>query len=179
MGNVLFYVHIYFIPKSGGTSFFALFFYMHLTASRCGFNIYPLQLRQVVEQDNKNFSSFDIASPRWFKENYLVIFAICTIIGWKVFGYNLIVMLAAMVAVPKEMIEAALNLSKTPATLKQLRCVWRQERFSICRTAIRALRWSLSMALTLTGAMCACLMQRAAKIWKNVINFRYRAKFAV
>lgn len=52
-------------------------------------------------------SWFDITSPRWFKENYLVIFAICTIIGWKVFGYNLIVMLAAMVAVPKEMIEAA------------------------------------------------------------------------
>ena len=52
-------------------------------------------------------SAFDITSPRWFKENYLVIFAICTIIGWKLFGYNLIIMLAAMVAVPKEMIEAA------------------------------------------------------------------------
>ena len=50
---------------------------------------------------------FDMESPRWFKENYLVIFAICTIIGWKVFGYNLIIMLAAMVAVPREMIEAA------------------------------------------------------------------------
>ena len=50
---------------------------------------------------------FDIESPRWFKENLLVIFSICTIIGWKVFGYNLIVMLAAMVAVPREMIEAA------------------------------------------------------------------------
>ena len=50
---------------------------------------------------------FSMESPRWFKENYLVIFAICTTIGWKVFGYNLIVMLAAMVAVPKEMIEAA------------------------------------------------------------------------
>lgn len=49
----------------------------------------------------------DMESPRWFKENYLVIFAICTIIGWKVFGYNLIIMLAAMVAVPREMIEAA------------------------------------------------------------------------
>lgn len=48
-----------------------------------------------------------LSSPRWFKEDYLVIFAICTIIGWKVFGYNLIVMLAAMVAVPKELIEAA------------------------------------------------------------------------
>lgn len=52
-------------------------------------------------------SWFDLESPRWFKENCLVIFAICTIIGWKVFGYNLIVMLAAMLAVPKEMIEAA------------------------------------------------------------------------
>ena len=52
-------------------------------------------------------SWFDLESPRWFKENWLVIFAICTIIGWKVFGYNLIVMLAAMLAVPKEMIESA------------------------------------------------------------------------
>lgn len=52
-------------------------------------------------------SWFYLESPRWFKENWLVIFAICTIIGWKVFGYNLIVMLAAMLAVPKEMIEAA------------------------------------------------------------------------
>lgn len=52
-------------------------------------------------------SWFDLESPRWFKENWLVIFAICSIIGWKVFGYNLIVMLAAMLAVPKEMIEAA------------------------------------------------------------------------
>lgn len=52
-------------------------------------------------------SWFDVESPRWFKENWLVIFSICTIIGWKVFGYNLIVMLAAMLAVPKEMIEAA------------------------------------------------------------------------
>ena len=52
-------------------------------------------------------SWFGVESPRWFKENWLVIFAICTIIGWKVFGYNLIVMLAAMLAVPKEMIEAA------------------------------------------------------------------------
>lgn len=52
-------------------------------------------------------SWFSVSSPRWFKEDYLVIFAVCTIIGWKVFGYNLIVMLAAMAAVPKEMIEAA------------------------------------------------------------------------
>lgn len=51
--------------------------------------------------------SIGLESPRWFKEDILVIIALSSIIGWKVFGYNLIVMLAAMVAVPKEMIEAA------------------------------------------------------------------------
>lgn len=48
-----------------------------------------------------------IPSPRWFKETGLVIVAISTIIGWKVFGYNLIILLAAMVDVPSELIEAA------------------------------------------------------------------------
>lgn len=51
--------------------------------------------------------AFGMESPRWFKENGLVIFAISTIIGWKAFGYNLIVLIAAMVSVPKELIEAA------------------------------------------------------------------------
>lgn len=48
-----------------------------------------------------------VQSPRWFKETGLVVVAISVIIGWKVFGYNLIVLLAAMVDVPKELIEAA------------------------------------------------------------------------
>lgn len=48
-----------------------------------------------------------ISSPRWFKESWLVIFTISTIIGWKVFGYNLIILLAAMISVPRDMIEAA------------------------------------------------------------------------
>ncbi len=45
--------------------------------------------------------------PRLFKESGLVIVAIGMIIGWKVFGYNLIVMLAAMMDVPRDLIEAA------------------------------------------------------------------------
>ncbi len=46
-------------------------------------------------------------SPRWFKESGLVIVVIGVIIGWKVFGYNLILLIAAMVEVPRELIEAA------------------------------------------------------------------------
>lgn len=56
---------------------------------------------------NEILKMMGMTSPRWFKEPFLVIFAISTIIGWKVFGYNLILMLAAMVSVPREMIEAA------------------------------------------------------------------------
>jgi sn-glycerol 3-phosphate transport system permease protein len=52
-------------------------------------------------------SAIGLESPRWFKESGLVIAAISMIIGWKVFGYNLIVMLAAMVAVPQDLLEAA------------------------------------------------------------------------
>ena len=48
-----------------------------------------------------------LESPRWFKESGLVIVVIGLIIGWKVFGYNLILLTAAMVDVPKELIEAA------------------------------------------------------------------------
>ena len=52
-------------------------------------------------------NEFGLESPRWFKESGLVIVAIGLIIGWKVFGYNLIILLAAMVDVPRELIEAA------------------------------------------------------------------------
>lgn len=52
-------------------------------------------------------SAIGLESPRWFKESGFVIAAISMIIGWKVFGYNLIVMLAAMVAVPQDLLEAA------------------------------------------------------------------------
>ncbi len=52
-------------------------------------------------------SGIGVESPRWFKEPGLVIIAIGLIIGWKVFGYNLIVLLASMVDVPRELIEAA------------------------------------------------------------------------
>ena len=69
--------------------------------------LFSFVLGHLIERGKGFLSWFDVESPRWFKENWLVIFAICTIIGWKVFGYNLIVMLAAMLAVPKEMIEAA------------------------------------------------------------------------
>ncbi len=52
-------------------------------------------------------SEIGLESPRWFKESGLVIAAISLIIGWKVFGYNLIVILAAMIDVPQDLIEAA------------------------------------------------------------------------
>ncbi len=52
-------------------------------------------------------SAVGLESPRWFKEPVLVVIVIGLIIGWKVFGYNLILLLSAMVDVPKELIEAA------------------------------------------------------------------------
>jgi sn-glycerol 3-phosphate transport system permease protein len=52
-------------------------------------------------------STIGLNSPSWFKDPSFVIMAISLIIGWKVFGYNLIVLFSAMVAVPMDLIEAA------------------------------------------------------------------------
>ena len=48
-----------------------------------------------------------LSAPVWFKTSGLVIVAISVIVGWKVFGYNLLIMLSAMISVPADVIEAA------------------------------------------------------------------------
>ncbi len=48
-----------------------------------------------------------LESPNWFQTPKYVIVALGIIVAWRAFGYNLIVYLAAVVEVPKELIEAA------------------------------------------------------------------------
>ncbi len=48
-----------------------------------------------------------LESPNWFQTPKYVIIALGIIVAWRAFGYNLIVYLAAVVEVPKELIEAA------------------------------------------------------------------------
>lgn len=48
-----------------------------------------------------------LKSPNWFQTPKYVIVAIGIMVGWRAFGYNLILYLGAIVEVPKELIEAA------------------------------------------------------------------------
>ena len=50
---------------------------------------------------------FGLESPNWFQTPHYVIVALGILVAWRTFGYNLIVYLAAVVEVPKELIEAA------------------------------------------------------------------------
>lgn len=50
---------------------------------------------------------FGLTSPNWFQTPKYVIVALGLLVAWRAFGYNLIVYLAAVVEVPKELIEAA------------------------------------------------------------------------
>lgn len=52
-------------------------------------------------------SKFGIQSPFWLKTNGLVIIVLSLVTAWKSFGYNLIILLASIVEVPKELIEQA------------------------------------------------------------------------
>ncbi|MFV0580295.1 MAG: carbohydrate ABC transporter permease [Fusobacterium ulcerans] len=56
---------------------------------------------------SKVYEIFGIESPFWLKTNGLVILLVSIITAWKIFGYNLILLLAGILEVPTEMIESA------------------------------------------------------------------------
>ena len=56
---------------------------------------------------SKVYELFGIESPFWLKTNGLVILLISIITAWKIFGYNLILLLAGVLEVPSELIESA------------------------------------------------------------------------
>lgn len=51
--------------------------------------------------------------PIWSQTSGLVIVVLCLITSWKIFGYNVIVLMAGVASVPMELIETA-KLEKTP-----------------------------------------------------------------
>lgn len=57
---------------------------------------------------------FDVSMPMWTKTDGWVIVILCLITSWKVFGYNFIVLYAAINGVDRELIEAA-RLDRVPA----------------------------------------------------------------
>lgn len=56
---------------------------------------------------SKVYGIFGIESPFWLKTNGLVILLVSIITAWKIFGYNLILLLAGILEVPTELIESA------------------------------------------------------------------------
>ncbi len=53
------------------------------------------------------YEVFNISPNSWLKTNGLVILLVCMITAWKIFGYNLILLLAGVLEVPTELIENA------------------------------------------------------------------------
>lgn len=53
------------------------------------------------------YKLFGSSSPFWFKTNGLVIVTLSLITSWKMFGYNLILLLAGIFEVPLELLESA------------------------------------------------------------------------
>lgn len=96
-----------YMVKKGQTIYRSLLFLPSLLSLAVASILFLWIYNPMAGPINEILHFFGLSSPRWFKEPYLVILSISTIIGWKVFGYNLILLLAAMVSVPKEMIEAA------------------------------------------------------------------------
>lgn len=59
------------------------------------------------------WSFFGAKFPNWAATNGLVIVVMALVVSWKMFGYNIIVLVAAIDSVPMELIETA-KIEKTP-----------------------------------------------------------------
>lgn len=96
-----------FLIKKGTGIYRSLLFFPSLLSLAVAAVVFMWIFNPISGPLSEFFKLFGKESPKWFVTPGYVIFALSIITAWKSFGYNLIVFLAAVVEVPKELIEAA------------------------------------------------------------------------
>ncbi len=91
-----------------GSKFYrSILFFPSLLSLAVAATIFQWLFNAVNGPINTILTSMGLSAPNWFQTPHYVIVALGILVAWRTFGYNLIVYLAAVVEVPKELIEAA------------------------------------------------------------------------
>lgn len=96
---------------------------------------------------SKLFALFGQRFPNWAQTNGLVIVVLSIITSWKLFGYNLIVLLAGVSSIPLELIETA-RLEKTPPLEVFFRIILPLSSSTGIYTLIITIVWGLQWVFT-------------------------------
>ncbi len=85
----------------------SLIFFPSLLSLAVAAIIFMWLLNPIASPVAEFYKLFGLQSPNWFQTPGYGIIALSVITGWRCFGYNLILFLAAIIDVPNELIEAA------------------------------------------------------------------------
>lgn len=95
------------VIKKGSKFYRAVLFFPSLLSLAVASIVFQWLFNSVNGPISIMLNSVGLKSPNWFQTPKYVIFAIGLLVAWRGFGYNLIIYLASIVDVPKELIEAA------------------------------------------------------------------------
>ncbi len=121
------------------------------------------------------WSYFGMKFPNWTTTSGLVIVVIALVVSWKMFGYNLIVLVSAIDSVPIELIETA-RLEKTPNIEIFFKIVLPLTSASGIYTLIISMVWGLQWSYTPLNILTAGGPNNAST---NIIFEVYEKAFSI
>ena len=95
------------VIKKGSKFYRAVLFFPTLLSLAVAAVVFQWLFNSVNGPISIMLNAIGLKSPNWFQTPKYVVFAIGLLVAWRGFGYNLIIYLAAIVDVPKDLIEAA------------------------------------------------------------------------
>ena len=95
------------VIKKGSKFYRAVLFFPSLLSLAVASIVFQWLFNSVNGPISIMLNGIGLQSPNWFQTPKYVIAAIGILVAWRGFGYNLIIYLAAIVDVPKDLIEAA------------------------------------------------------------------------
>lgn len=95
------------VIKKGSKFYRAVLFFPTLLSLAVAAVVFQWLFNSVNGPISIMLNAVGLKSPNWFQTPKYVVFAIGLLVAWRGFGYNLIIYLAAIVDVPKDLIEAA------------------------------------------------------------------------
>ena len=95
------------LVKKGQQFYRAIMFFPSLLSLAVAATVFRWIFNAVNGPATLLLNMMEMEAPKWLAQSGWVIFVLSLVTGWRCFGYNLVIFLAAIIEIPKDLIEAA------------------------------------------------------------------------
>lgn len=95
------------LVKKGQQLYRAIMFFPSLLSLAVAATVFRWIFNAVNGPATLLLNMMGMEAPKWLAQSGWVIFVLSLVTGWRCFGYNLVIFLAAIIEIPKDLIEAA------------------------------------------------------------------------